>query len=215
MADWDLEKDPLMALREGDPEPFENFVRTHTRRLFHFFLRLGAGSHRAEDLTQETFLKLHEKADRYTPQERFGAFCHRVARNVWIDDCRRRGVRPRGLSIDGEGRPEGSRPGGRSLGVLEESGHGPKPFTDPLERASLREEDVRLRAAIAQLGEVHRNVFEMAVIDELAYPEIASLLEIPVGTVKSRMFHAVRKLRAALDSSPVDNGPLDEGKKLG
>ena len=105
MADWDLPQDPLLALREGDPGPFESFVRSHTRLLFAFFRRLGAGSHRAEDLTQETFLKLHEKAHRYIPQERFGAFCYRVARNVWIDDRRRQGVRPRGVSMDTDGRP--------------------------------------------------------------------------------------------------------------
>jgi len=199
MADWDLPHDPLLALREGDPGPFEGFVRSHARLLFTFFRRLGAGSHRAEDLTQETFLKLHENAHRYRPQERFAAYCYRVARNVWIDHRRREGARPAGVPMDAEGRPEALRTDGRPHAVREGGGPGPAPMPDPLEHTSLDEEDRRLRTAITRLGEAHRTVFEMAVTDELAYSEIASLLDIPVGTVKSRMYHAVRKLRAALE----------------
>jgi len=213
MADWDLPQDPLLALREGDPGPFEGFVRSHARLLFTFFRRLGAGSHRAEDLTQETFLKLHENAHRYQPKERFAAFCHRVARNVWIDHRRREGARPRGVPIDAEGRPEAHRSDGRPHAVRQGSGHGPSPLPGPLEHSSREEQDRRLRAAVSRLGEPHRAVFELAVIDELTYTEIGSLLDIPVGTVKSRMFHAVRKLRAALEGGTAEAfGPLEKGE---
>ena len=55
-----------------------------------------------------------------------------------------------------------------------------------------------LRAALAELPDKHRLVFELGILQELPYADISAALEIPVGTVKSRMFHAVRKLREAL-----------------
>ena len=198
MADWDLPRDPLAALGAGDPGPFEDFVRSYARRFYHYFRRLGAGPHRAEDLTQEVFLKLHERAHRYQPEKRFRAFCFSVARNQWIDDCRRRGVRPDGRSLEaavGEPRRAAESPG-------------PRPAEDPFERAALRDEDRRVRAALEELGEGHRAVFELGVIEELPYPEIAEILDIPVGTVKSRMFHAVRKLRERLAD---ERGEAGEG----
>lgn len=191
MTDWDLPVDPLAALRDGDPVPFEAFVRDHARRFFAFFRRQGAGLHEAEDLTQEVFLKLHSNAARYRPRERLAAYCLRVARNVWIDHRRRASARvttvsaASGETADGEP-SEGSAAFAR-----------PAPADEaPDARAELVEESERARAALRELPDPHRLVFELGVVEGLAYPEIARLLDVPVGTVKSRMFHAVRKLRA-------------------
>ena len=185
MADWDLPRDPLAALRDGDPAPFEAFVRDHARRLFAFFRRQGAGVHRAEDLTQEVFLKLYRHSPRYRAQERFPAFCLRVARNVWIDDRRRAAARVSSSAAAPAGEPVDAAPAERAL-------------PDPHEWAELRDETDRLRAAVRELPEHHRSVFELGVLEGLSYPEIAALLDVPLGTVKSRMFHAVRRLRRAV-----------------
>ncbi len=195
MGDWDLPRDPLAALRDGNPAPFEDFVRTHARLLVAWFRRQGAGLHRAEDLTQEVMIKLHDNAPRYRARERFPAFLFRVARNVWIDDRRRLGSRPVGVSLDRR------REDGGPLGeVLSSEGvaRGPARSRGPVESAELGEANERLRAALRELPEPHRAVFEMGALDGLAYAEIAEVLEIPVGTVKSRMFYAVRKLREVL-----------------
>ena len=69
---------------------------------------------------------------------------------------------------------------------------------EPLQGLSRTEEVERLRVALASLPDHHRLVFELGVVQELPYAEIGEILEIPVGTVKSRMFHAVRKLQEAL-----------------
>lgn len=202
MGDWDLPRDPLVALREGNPAPFEDFVRTHVRLLVAWFRRQGAGLHRAEDLTQEVMIKLHDHAPRYRAQERFPAFCFRVARNVWIDDRRRMGARPRGVSLDG-GDDEGSGARGRRLGP-ENVLRGPTAAPSPPEQAHLHDADERLRNALLELSESHRAVFELGAIEGLSYAEIGEILEVPVGTVKSRMFYAVRHLRGALEELEED-----------
>jgi len=184
MDRWQLPCDPLLALQQGDPGPFESFVRLHARTMMAFFRQRGARPARCEDLAQEVFLKLHQGVARYRPEERFSSFCFRIARNVWIDECRRAGVRPEPARGD-----EG------------DEGAAPEPVAPPLDpTAGLveAEEGLAVQRLLATLPEAHRAVFELAVLGELGYGEIAARLAIPVGTVKSRMFYAVRRLREEL-----------------
>jgi len=189
MDRWHLTTDPLLALQRGDPAPFESFVRSHARTMMAFFQQRGASAARLEDLAQEVFLRLHQGAARYRPEERFSSYCFRVARNVWIDECRRAGVRPQ-LAAGGEGE--------------DEERHEPvAPAVDPLAGLVQGEEEAGVARLLATLPESHRAVFELAVLGELSYGEIARLLAIPVGTVKSRMFYAVRRLREELEARAI------------
>ena len=187
---WDLSPDPLAALREGNREPFEDFALSHAGLFLGFFRRLGAGLEQAEDMTQEVFLKLHQHALRYRPEERFKSYCFRVARNVWIDAQRRRAVRPRTVPIEP---PAGEDEGGSDGWAPVDAQAGPD------RAAQEREEAERVRRVSRELAEHHRMVFELGVVQELPYAEISSILDIPTGTVKSRMFHALRRIREALD----------------
>jgi len=181
MASGRTERDPLVALRAGDPAPFEAFVRCWTHNLTAYFSRQGATLNRAEDLTQEVFLKLYQSTARYRPEERFQAYCFRTARNVWIDDCRRSAARAEGALARVELEPDEA-----------DGAH-----ADPGTVLVLAEEERGLQALIDELPAGQRRVFELALLAELSYAEIGALLMIPVGTVKSRMFHAVRRLRTA------------------
>ncbi|MFT5288541.1 MAG: RNA polymerase sigma-70 factor (ECF subfamily) [Planctomycetota bacterium] len=204
MGDWTFHTDPLKALQDGDRAPFEAFVRSHARLLVAWFRRQGAGLHGAEDLTQDVFLKLHKTAGRYLAQDRFGAFCLQIARNLWIDDCRRRGVRPAAISLEGRV--------GEDSASLAETLHpeqiqsGPGGFPPPGRQAVVHEEDEHLRRAILELSPMHREVFDLAMMEGLPYPEISEVLGVPVGTVKSRVFYALRKLRELLGDKGVDPG---------
>ena len=199
---WYGDEDPLLALRAGRPEPFETFVSRATPQLVAFFARLGAPATEAEDLVQELFLKLFQHAHTsYKAQGRFAPFVFRVARNAWIDRVRR--VRARA-----EGPPQGMGPGtGPGAGEpadeaqawAEAESHEP----DPAVRVGRREEVATLRRAWSELPEHHRLVFELGVLQERSYAEISEALDVPVGTVKSRMFYALRKLREARG---VDSG---------
>lgn len=188
--------DPLVALREGDPGPFEVYVTSETGRFLGFFSRLGASRSEADDLVQETFLKLFRLASQhaagadYAAQGRFEAYAFRVARNVWIDRSRRRAAEPghsaqdaTELAISTDARRETAAP------------------TTPEAKLETEEESARVREAVMALPETHRLVFELGVVQELPYSEIADALDIPVGTVKSRMFHAVKRVRTALEGA--------------
>lgn len=182
-GDWDALGDPLVALRDGDVTVFETFVRSETPTFRGFFRRLGAAVDEAEDLAQEVFVRLVRYAPRYRDQDRLDAFCFRTARNVWIDSRRSRGLR----------RGELSDPHDELARVTDRA-------PEPIEPLARREEADRALALLHQLPEGQRLVFELGVIAERPYPEIARELGIPVGTVKSRMFNAVRRLRDLLES---------------
>jgi len=198
---WDDDRDPLVALRRGDPRLFEAFVEREAGTLHRFFLRLGAGPHEAEDMVQEVFLKLYRSAPGYEARSAFGAYALRVARNAWIDRRRRRGARPQGRSL--EDVEHAGEPGQGGL---------PAADLDPTLPAQRREELERVQRALGQLSPAHAEVIELALVQALPYAEIAEVLAVPVGTVKSRVFHAVRRLRAVLEPEP-DGSPGTGGKQ--
>ena len=207
---WDGERDPLAALVGGRTGPFEAFVQAETGTFLGFFSRLGARRSEAEDLTQETFLKLFRLAvprDRsepvaagaggsYEARGQFRGFAFRVARNVWIDRGRKRSSEP--LVVDGDG----------DFGVDSSS-------PEPDARLEAQEESARVRAAVASLADGHRLVFELGVLQGLAYADISSALDIPVGTVKSRMFHAVHRVRESLEESDRVRSQINERQSDG
>lgn len=191
---WDAPPDPLESLQGGDRGPFEAFVSQAAGDLLGFFRRLGAARPDAEDLIQEVFLKMVRSSSHYQPQGRFRAFVLRTARNAWVDRARRAGVRPRLVDAGGEGID------GESL--LSQIALAPD---EPGRELESGEERARIEQALQGLGENHRLVFELGVVRELPYAQIADMLEVPVGTVKSRMFHAVRKLREVLESGAAED----------
>lgn len=200
--DWKAESDPLVALGNGDPKPFEAFVIRETPAFLAFFRRLGAQSSEAEDLTQDLAFKLYRQAENYRAEGRFRAFAFRVARNLWIDRVRKVGREPRrtqGSSRDDMPSLLYSLPDERQA--------------EPGAALEQREEAKRLLLALGHLSDGHRLVFELGVMQELPYQEISEILDVPVGTVKSRMFHAVRNLRSALEGEPgrADAAPHEEG----
>lgn len=187
MGSRDDPPDPLDALRRGDTGPFEAFVSEWSGRLIGFFRRLGAGRSEAEDLAQDVFLKVYRSTSTYQARSAFGSYVLRVARNAWIDRRRRQAARPGGSAMDV------SRDGEETREYVDPRAE------DPTARAEVGEESERLRAALRRLPAAHAEVFELAVLQERPYAEISELLDIPVGTVKSRVFHALRKLRADLE----------------
>ena len=190
-------RDWLAAYRDGDTSAFTAIVQAFQVRLIQFFYRLCWDRDRAEDLTQDLFLKLLRGAARYHEEGKLSTYVFRVATNLWIDHYRAVRPLPRFSSLDQvlvEGEPSLS------------SAHRSEP-QNPLQHVIAGEERAELRRAIEKLTAPHRLVFELAVFQELPYGEIASVLEIPVGTVKSRMHNSVHALKDLLGQKLASTDP--------
>ena len=185
----DDETELMLRVAGGDEAAFEPLVVRLLPRLVGFFRRLGADAALAEDCAQEVFLKVYRARAGYTARARFTTYLFHVARNHWIDVYRHRKVGPRMVSADASG--PGEEGEGRSR---EFEGSLPPPEDDARRREIL----AALEQAVAELGEEHREVFVLARVENLRYAEIGEILDIPVGTVKSRMHAAWRQIRSTL-----------------
>ena len=190
----DLSQDPqaqaelaLMArVRDGDREAVIGIVTRYQSELIGFFFHLCWDQLTSEELAQDVFVRLYNARERWQPTARLRTWLYRIAHNLWIDHLRRK----RSLvSLDAERGDEGIR----LSDVLAAA-----PGADP--DAVERDQQIRLRVrtALADLPEGQREVFVMANDLGMKYQEIAAVLAIPEGTVKSRMHHAVRALREDL-----------------
>jgi RNA polymerase sigma-70 factor (ECF subfamily) len=183
------EIDYLARYQQGDRQAFRDLVDVYRDRIVQFFYRLCWDRDRAEDLTQDLFIKLLIGSKRYRPEGKMTTFVYRVATNLWIDHYRAARPRPRVHSID-----QVMLPDGEVSHRFEHAGDEPGPD----EKVCDQEERAVLRRALERLTQPHRLVFELAVYQERPYAEISELLGIPVGTVKSRMHNAVNALKQML-----------------
>lgn len=146
------------------------------KNLLNYFRRQGVSSSQDDDLVQETYLRLWNYRDRYVPTAKLSTFLFTLARQVRIDALRAESRRLTREKDWAEARPD---------------------IIDSSSVSVDAREDVRW--ALAQLSPEHREVIEFGVFQDLPYAEIAEILEIPLGTVKSRMFNALKKLKEIFD----------------
>ncbi len=179
----------MLRVAAGDPDAFQPLVERVLPRLLGYFRRLGADPALAEDCAQEVLIKVYRVRERYRPRARFVTYLFHIARNHWIDVYRHRKVGPTTVSADAPG------PGGEGRGL---SADLPAPAEEPGDGLGRTELARALETAIAALADGHREVFVLAQVESLKYAEIARILRIPVGTVKSRMHAAVRQIRETL-----------------
>ena len=149
-------------------------ARKLEKNLLNFFWRQGVSLTEGEDLVQETYLRLWKYRREYKPTAKLSTFLFLMARQVRIDALRRQTRR--------ENREE-------SWGKEQPTSEGPKEF-------GVRED---VRWALAKLSEPLRDVIELGVLQDLPYAEVAEVLGIPVGTVKSRMHNALKELKERFD----------------
>lgn len=175
----------MLRIKGGDDRAFEELVERYQEEMLNYFYRLVGERFAAEDLTQELFLRVFRFRYRYEPRASFRAFIYRMARNLWIDRYRKARVRPRVSSMDaGWGRTEEDRrdvPDHRTA--------------SPFQAAIRKEEGLRLAAALERLPAGQREVMVLCLEGKFLYAEIAEIVGIPVGTVKSRVHAAVARLR--------------------
>lgn len=167
----------LMArVAEGRADAFEQLVGRYQNILLNFFLRKGVSYADAQDLAQRTFLRLWRYRMKYTPQAKFTTFLFLLAGQESVDFFRAE-----------------SRKAGLQEGLEQEAAVAAEVRSEATPAAG---EDVR--RAVSQLPQGLRDVVELGVFQDLPYAEVGKILKIPVGTVKSRMFNALRKLKELL-----------------
>jgi RNA polymerase sigma factor (sigma-70 family) len=172
----------MEQVRDGDLRQLALLFERHHRALFHFFLRMVANREVSEDLVQEVFFRILRYRHTYNAIHGFTAWMYQIARNVHLDHLQKQ-------------RMHASLPSSTSE---EESGMAINEVKSPAlpvdEAISRNQEVMLLRQALERLPEDKREVLVLSRYQNLKYEEIAEILGCEVGTVKVRVFRAVRAL---------------------
>jgi RNA polymerase sigma factor (sigma-70 family) len=167
----------MLAYRGGDAAAFEALYSRHRARLFRFVLRSVKTRALAEELYQETWMRVIEARARYAPKARFTTWLYTIAHNQLVDHWRKRGLNL--VALEGD----------------ELVGASP----DPAEHAVARETLERFAAALEALPALQREAFLLHEEAELSVAEIAAATSCDPEAAKSRLRYAMAKLKAAVD----------------
>ena len=182
----------MQEVKNGSKAAFEQLVSRHHHGLINFFFRLAGDSQLAEDYAQEVFMKIFLHAAEYRETAKFTTYLYRIARNFWIDEVRKRNARPNlkthgSLSSDGRGDDN----------TLPQPEARTSDNASPQKAVLEQEQSNILHEILETLDEDHRVTLVLSMLKGMRYAEIAAVLDIPLGTVKSRVHNALKSLRDA------------------
>jgi len=173
---------PARGVSEGagwTPPPWEDIVRDHGDRVYRLAYRLSGNAHDAEDITQETFIRVFRSLDSFRPGS-FEGWLHRIATNVFLDLVRRRSrIRMEALPDDTD------RIAGRTL--------------SPEQTFDQSNLDPDLQAALDELPPEFRAAVVLCDVQGLSYEEIGATLGVKMGTVRSRIHRGRQALRSGIE----------------
>lgn len=182
-------QDELLIRRaqRGDADAFEQLLLEHQKNVYNLCYRMAGNPDDAMDLSQETFLRAWRCLDQYQFASAFSTWLYRLCSNICIDFLRRR-RRQQTVPLtfedaDGE----------------EQTYAVPDAQPLPEEQVELKLTRETLAAAMAQLLPEHRAVLQLRVVNEMSYEQIADVLDIHIGTVKSRLSRARNQLKKILE----------------
>ena len=179
------------GLRERDMELLADLVERYQHRLVRYLLYLTGRREYAEDLAQETWIRVLQRGSQYNGRQRFDPWLFAIARNLAIDYLRqkRKAVQTDSLPDD---RDE----------ILLVSSSGPSPF----EAAARSEDAMRLAGQLQILSPLYREALLLRFQEDLSLPEIAQVLGAPVTTVTSRIYRGLAALRSAFEEGGDSRG---------
>ena len=191
-----METDPELMLRArcGDSESFEELLRRYRTPLVNFFSRMIRDRVVAEDLAQETFLRVYKARERYRPEARFTTWLYRIATNLVLNAIRDRKGEVSPTTDEG---PDGEPPLEQFIDT--------KPTAE--QQLIQRDRERLIRQAIEALPEKQRAAVILHKYQEVDYRQIAKVLSVSESAVKSLLFRAYETLRARLE-------PLLKGGQL-
>ncbi len=198
----DEERSLIQKAQKGDMAAFEALVRQHERMVYNLALRTLGNDSDAQDASQEAFIKAWTGLGSFRGDSKFSVWLYRLVSNVCMDMLRRRKNEALSLTVSDDDRGE------TILDIPDESSS-PQSL---LEKKELRED---IQSAINSLPEDYRRVILLRELADLSYEEIAKVLGLDIGTVKSRIFRARKKLCAILSDSGNFSAQKSSHKRKG
>jgi RNA polymerase sigma-70 factor, ECF subfamily len=184
------DQEVVAEARAGRQAAYRELVRRYERPIFSLIYRMVRDRELAEDLAQETFVKALNAVESYRPEFKFSSWIFKIANNVAIDHLRRRELST--LSLDGSphaATPEAIQATALQLGDRQETA---------LEELEARELGGEIEQAIGRLRPEYRACILMRHVEGRPYEEIATMLDLPLGTVKTYIHRARNELRLYL-----------------
>lgn len=169
----DRETELMLAVRGGSAAAFRDLYESYKKPLANFLYRMCWNRTLVDDLVQEVFLRVWRSRESYEPTAKVSTYLFRIASNLWINQAAKR----RESAIGDTDRESGTPP------------------EEPLERSEVQR---AVKRAVEALPEGERLCLVLSEYNGLKYAEISEVLGIPVGTVKSRIFSAVQRLKQTL-----------------
>ncbi len=182
----ETERRLLAAAVDGDRQAFASVVEIHRERLFLAALAIVRNHEDAREISQETFVRVYQNLHRYDLNRPFYPWAYRILRNLCLDNLKKHGPK-RKISLDSL--IDDSHVQFSNASTSETST--PDNIRDNI---YTREMVAHLKIAIDQLKPEFREIVVMKHFEEMAYKDIADALDIPIGTVMSRLFHARKAL---------------------
>lgn len=183
--------DVVALAQQGRDVAFRELVRRYERPVFSLIFRMVRDRELAEDLAQDTFVKVLNHIDRYRPEFKLSSWLFKIANNVAIDHLRKRQIPT--ISMDGS-------PHASSADAVESTSF---QVADQAESAlaemESRELGSAIERAIASLRPEYRSCIMLRHVEDRSYEEIAATLDLPLGTVKTYIHRARHELRKALE----------------
>ena len=184
MTEAERDEELVRRFKAGEPEAFTDLVRRHQHRVYSVCLRMLGDADAAADVAQDTFIAVLRKLDGFRGDAAFTTWLHRVAVNACYDELRRTRRRPM-LHVLADDGPE------------HEAG---PPAPDHADEVVGTHDAA---AAIASIPEEFRMAVVLADVHDMAYEQISKVLDVPVGTVKSRVHRGRLALAATLGIDPA------------
>lgn len=185
--------DIVRLAQEGRERAFRELVRRYERPVFSLIYRMVRDRETSEDLAQETFVKILNHIDKYSPEFKFSSWIFKIANNVAIDYLRRKTLDT--VSIDGS-------PHARTAAEMAASSFDlVAPQESALDELEARELGTAIERAVAGLRPMYRACIVLRHVEGRSYEEIASTLDLPLGTVKTYIHRARHELRRALEGT--------------
>ncbi|MBN2190799.1 MAG: RNA polymerase sigma factor [Candidatus Aureabacteria bacterium] len=177
------EFDLIEKASAGDESAFEQIIRSHQENVYFLAYRMTGSHEDADDVVQEVFISVYKNIGKFRKEAGLGTWIHRIAVNKAINRLRRRKVRKETNLDEME-----------NFAVPADREPGLSGMSDPKDILNIREKRTIIDAALKKLPAKHSSVIVMFDLQEMSHSEIAKVLKISEGTVRSRLHYARKKL---------------------